>query len=108
MAEHDFTKDLIAEIFGERPELAFLGHLGKSGLSDNLEAFFRRRTSGFLQRFQQAAGQQLVGGSIPTQTAEDFFGGINFQQEAGKFSPETLGLGTSRFRPSQSFNLLRR
>lgn len=108
MAQHDFNQDLINEIFGDRPELAFLGHLGQAGLSNNLEDFFRRRTSSFLNRFQQASGEQLVGGNVPTLTPEDFFGNINFQQEAGRFSPESLGQGTGRFRPPTSFNFFRR
>ena len=109
MAEHnELTQEIIDEIFGEQPGLSFLAHLGKSGVGDNLQDFFRSRTGLFENRFRQAVGQRLLGGDTTALTPNDFFGGINFQQEAGKFSPETLGLGTSRFRPGQSFDFLRR
>lgn len=94
-----FLNDLRSEIFGEQPELAFLGNLGqqRQNLPRNMEDFFRSRTSDFLQRFKQAQGTQLAQGNLPTLTAQDFFGGLDFRNEALRFSPEDRGLGTRGF-----------
>lgn len=98
-----FQQDLISEIFGQRPELAYLGNLGRQNLPRSMEDFFRGQTSNFLRQYQQAQGQQLVGGQIPNMTPEDFFGGLNFQQEFRNFSPMARGLGTRRFSPQTRF-----
>lgn len=86
--------DLISEIFGQRPELAFLGRVGQSGLDQNAQELFRGRTSDFMRRFQQALGQQLTAGQLPTLRPEEFFGGLDLQQEQFRFSPEQRGLST--------------
>ena len=98
-----FQQDLISDIFGERPELAFLGNLGQRNLPRSMEDFFRGQTSNFLRQFQQQVGQQLVGGNLPTLTPQDFFGGLDFQQEFRNFSPAQRGLGTNRFSPQTRF-----
>ena len=71
----DFERSIIEQIFGERPELAFLGQLGQRGLPRSQQQFFRERTGDFMRRFQQAVGQQLTQGQLPTLTPEQFFGG---------------------------------
>ena len=98
-----FRQDLISEIFGERPELAFLGNLGQRNLPRNMQDFFRGQTSNFLRQFQQRIGQQLVAGDLPTLTPQDFFGGLDFQQEFRRFSPAERGMGVSQFAPRTRF-----
>lgn len=98
-----FNRDLIQEIFGERPELAFLGNLARQGLPFSQEQFLRGRASDFLSRFQQSMGQQLLNGAIPTQGPEQFFGNINFQSELDRFSPQERGLSPGRFAPRTRF-----
>jgi hypothetical protein len=98
-----FNKDLLSEIFGERPELAFLGNLGQAGLGKGPEKFLRGKASDFLQRLHQAVGQQMVGGNLPTLTPEDFFGKMNFQQELGQYSPEQRGMETRQYNPFTNF-----
>ena len=97
-------QELINSIFGERPELAFLGALKQQNLPQGLSNFFRGRTSDFLNRFQQSLGSELFQGNLPTQTAQDFFGGFNFRNEALKFSPARRGMGTNQFAPRTRFN----
>ena len=95
---------LISDIFGEDPELAFLEQVGGQGLSQNMQQFFRGQTSNFLSQFQQNLAQQLGQGILPGVNAgRNFFGGLNLQQEAGKFSPQQRGLGTGRFNPQTAF-----
>ena len=100
---NSFNQDLISEIFGERPELAFLGNLDRSGLRPNQQQFLRGRASDFLGRFEQAIGQQLAGGNLPTLLPEDFFRNLNFRNELGRFSPSTRGVGRSRLAPQTRF-----
>lgn len=96
-------QDAISEIFGERPELAFLGNLGESGLAPRGQELFRRRTSDFLNRFQTAVGQQLVSGQLPTLTPESFFGKINFQNEFLRLPPGERGVSSGKFAPPTMF-----
>ena len=105
MTTFNFQQDLISEIFGERPELAFLGNLGQRNLPRSMEDFFRGQTSNFLQQFQQQVGQQLVGGNLPTLTPQDFFGpsNLDFQQRFRDFSPLQRGLGTNQSAPRPRF-----
>jgi len=103
MTTTPFQKDLISEIFGERPELALLGNIGQSGLGQSQQRFLRGNPSEFLGRLQQKIGQQLVQGGLPTLTPESFFGGLNFRDELSKFSPVDRGLGTSQFAPRTQF-----
>src|SRR3990167_6937348 len=103
MTTPNFQQDLISEIFGQKPELAFLGYLGQAGLGQGQERFLRGRASDFLDRLQQAVGQQLVQGGLTTITPEQFFGGLNYKQELGQFTPEQRGMGTSRFAPPTRF-----
>lgn len=98
-----FRDELIREIFGQRPELSYLGNLGQGNLPRNMQDFFRGQTSNYLRQLQQAQGQQLVGGGLPTITPEDFFGGLDFQREFRNFSPLQRGLGTSRLSPRTQF-----
>ena len=98
-----FNQDLISEIFGERPELAFLGHLGESGLGRNQQRVLRGQASNFLGRFQQATGQQLARGNLPTLMPEDFFKNLNFQNEFFRLTPQQRGQQSSRFGPRTSF-----
>lgn len=97
MTTPSFNQDIISEIFGEQPKLSFLGYLGNAKLPKSMEEFFRSRASDFLEQYQQAVGQQLASGKLPTLTPESYFGGLNFRNEALKFSPETRGMGTSQF-----------
>ena len=103
MTTPNFRQDLISEIFGERPELAFLGNLGQAGLNQGQERFFRGRASDFLGRLQQKIGGQLVQGGLPTLTPEEFFGGLNFQEEFRRFSPRDRGMGTAGLAPRTRF-----
>ncbi len=95
---------LIADIFDQDPELAFLEQVGKQDLTQNMQDFFRGQTSNFLRQFQQSLAQQLGQGIVPGVNAgRNFFGGLDFQQEFGKFSPSAKGLGTNRFNPRTQF-----
>lgn len=98
-----FGKDLISEIFGERPELAFLGFLGQSQAPQSMQQFFRGQVANFLGQYQQALGQQLVQGNLPSLTPEKFFGGLNFQNEFNKFSPQQRGFFPGRLTGSARF-----
>lgn len=98
-----FIQDLISEIFGQRPELAFSGNVAQSGLRPNQQRFLRGRASDFLGRFDQAIGGQLTQGDLPTLTPEKFFGNLDFQNELFKFSPRQRGTGSSQFAPRTRF-----
>jgi len=96
--------DLIREIFGADPELAFLEQVGGQGLSQNMQEFFRGQTGNFLRQFNQNLAQQLGQGRLPGINAgRNFFGGLNLREEFGKFSPQQRGLGISRFNPQTRF-----
>lgn len=92
-----FQSDLIAEIFGEAPELAFLGHLKQKNLPKSLEKFFIENTNTFLDQFKAKQAQQLAQGGIPSSGAGSFFEDFDFQEAAAGFSPQRRGLGTSAF-----------
>lgn len=89
-----FMDELIADIFGESPELAFLGHLKEKNLSGSLENFFINNTNTFLDQFKARQAQQLAQGGLPTLEPGKFFKDFDFRQAAGKFSPQRRGLGT--------------
>ena len=97
-----FVSDLIDEIFGEQPKLAFQARLGQSGLNRSGMDFFLRNTGQFLDRFSQGIAGQLGAGQLPTLDPFSFFGpesGFNFNQELLRFSPASRGQGTSQFAP---------
>lgn len=100
-----FQDDLINEIFTDRHDLAFLGALDQQQdrLPQGGAEFFRRRGGDFLDRFQQTLGGQLMGGTLPSLSPQEFFGGLDFQREFFKFSPESRGMSTSRFNPTTRF-----
>ena len=99
-----FQQNLISQIFDQDPELAFLEQVGGQNLPRNLQRFFRGQTNNFLQQFQQSLAQQLSQGTIPGVNAgRDFFGGLDLQQEASKFSPSARGLGANQFNPRHRF-----
>lgn len=98
-----FAKNIISEIFGERPELAFLGFMGESQAPQNMQQFFRGKVGDFLGRYQQALGQQMARGQLPNLTPEQFFSQMDFPQEFSNFSPQQRGffpgrqMGSARF-----------
>lgn len=96
MMTSPFQQDIISEIFGERPELAFLGFLDQAKMPRNMQQFFRGRVGDFLGRYQQALGGQLVQGQLPNLTPQRFFGGLNFQNEFTDFSPQERGFFPGR------------
>ena len=98
-----FREQFISDIFDQQPELAYLGTIGSKNLPESMVRHFRSRTSDFMNRFQQAMGQQLLGGNIPSISPQDFFGGLNFQQEFRNLSPQQRGFGTSRLVPRTQF-----
>ena len=97
-----FNQNLINEIFQERPELAFLGELGRANLPRNLEDVFRSRTSSFLTQLNQRIGSELVQGNLPNIDPAEFFRGA-IQQEQSRLSPEQRGVGTRFFNPRTIF-----
>lgn len=104
MTTPDFNKDLLSEIFGERPELAFQGYLAKSGLGQPQQQFMGGKASDFLTMLQQAVGKQMAGGALPTLTPESFFGGMDFKNEMYQnYGREQRGMGTSQFSPFTQF-----
>lgn len=103
MTTPDFQRDLMAEIFGERPELAFRGYLGQAGLAQSQERFLSGKASEFLGRLQQAVGQQMIQGGLPTLTPEGFFGGMDWQNELYKYGRGERGMRTSQFAPRTQF-----
>ena len=98
-----FNQDLRRQIFGEQPELAFLGHLSRAGLNQQDEQFLRGRAGDFLQRLQQAMGRELVQGGLPTLQPDQFFEGLDFRNELSRFSPEQRGRSMSQFAPRTRF-----
>jgi hypothetical protein len=103
MPTSGFSQDLLAEIFGQQPELALLGQIGRSGLGKRDQRLLRGRTSDFLNRFQQQVGSQLLGGNLNTQSPEDFFGGLNLRNELFNLSPQQRGVNQSQFSPRTRF-----
>ncbi len=100
---NSFNQDLISEIFGQDPELSFLGRLSQSGLRPNQQKSLRGQLPEFLSRLRQSAGSSLVGGNIPTLLNDDFFKNINFRDELFKLSPQQRGQSQSRFSPRTRF-----
>ena len=98
-----FNRELIAELFGQQPSLAFLGHLGQSGLGQGEQQFLRGRAGDFLQRLQQALGGQMVQGMLPTINPDEFFGGMDFRNELNRFTPQQRGRSMSQFAPRTRF-----
>lgn len=96
---NNFNQDLINEIFGQQPELAFLGYLGRSGLDQNDQRFMRGQAGNFLQQLQQTVGQQMAQGGLPTMTPQSYFSGMDWGKELYKYSPQQRGMDTSRFSP---------
>ena len=92
-----FNQDLINEIFGQQPELSFLGHLSQSGLGQNQQKALRGQLPEFLARLRQSAGQQLVQGNIPTLLNDDFFKDLNFRDELFRLSPDQRGQSRGQF-----------
>ncbi len=99
----DFINDVIGNIFGERPQLAFLGNLAQSGLRPQTQKFFRGQAGEFLNRFQQAIGQELVQGKLPSLTPQEFFGNIDFGREQFNFTPRQRGVARGSFAPRTRF-----
>ncbi len=99
----DFINNVIGNIFGERPQLAFLGNLAQSGLRPQTQKFFRGQAGDFLNRFQQAIGQQLVQGQLPSLTPQEFFGNIDFGREQFNFTPRQRGVARGSFAPRTRF-----
>ena len=95
-----FNRDLINEIFGQQPELAFLGYLGRSGLDQNDQEFMRTKAGDFLQRLQQSVGTQMARGGLPTMTPQSFFSGLDWGNELYKYSPQERGQDNSRYAPT--------
>ena len=103
----NFQQQLMQEIFGERPELAFLGHLTRSGLEPGQQKFLRGRASDFLQQLQSGVGRQLVQGGMPTLMPQDFFGGMDFKDELFRYSPRERGMTQGQFAPRTRFQFER-
>ena len=97
--------DFSREVFGQNPELAFLGRLGQAGGGRQMQDYFRRRTGDFLSRFQQQLSRQLLEADPNTfnpsqlSTPEDFFGGINFRNEFLSQAPTQRGFFSGQFAP---------
>ncbi len=100
---NSFNQDLISEIFGQDPELSFLGRLSQSGLRPNQQRTLRGQLPTFLSRLRQSAGRSLVQGNIPTLLNDDFFKNLNFRDELFKLSPGQRGQNRSRFAPRTRF-----
>lgn len=98
-----FNRQVISDIFGQQPELAFLGFLEQQGLRPQQNQLLRSRASDFLNRFQQAVGSQLAGGQLPTLTPQQFFGGLDFRNELAQLTPQERGIQSSRFAPRTRF-----
>ena len=101
-------QDLTSDVLGQRPELAFLGKLSQAGGSRGMQDFYRRRTGDFLSQFQGRLAQQLMGagpGFDPNSLTkpEDFFGGINFQQDFLSRPPQERGFFSSQYAPKTRY-----
>lgn len=96
-------------VFGQNPELAFLGHLDRAGGTRSLQQFFRNRVGDFQRRYQAHVSRQLMEADPETfdpatlTRPEQFFGGLNFQEEFAGYSPEEQGSFPHRFAPKTRF-----
>ncbi len=103
-----FREEFISDIFGQKPELAYLGTMGRQNMPESMERYFRANTSDWVQRFKQRMGQQLLDRNLNIIEPEEFFGGLNFEQEFRNLSPQQRGFGTSRLAPRTQFDFLPR
>lgn len=103
-------QDIFQDVFSRQPEMAFLGSLSQQGGTQGMQDYFRRRTGEFQQRFQQHLSRQMLDADPNTfdpnkdlTRAEDFFGGLNFQEEFLKQSPTSRGFFSGQFAPKTRF-----
>jgi hypothetical protein len=94
-------QDILKEIFGERPELAYQGRLAQAGGRPRFQDFFRQRQQDFMQQFQGQVGRDLLEGKPLDQvtTPESFFGGLDFQSEFRRTAPTQRGFFSANFAP---------
>ena len=93
--------DFAREAFGEKPELAFQGHLARAGGGRRLQDYYRQRSSDFLNQFQGQVGRELLEGRGPDELTrpEEFFGRINFQDQFSSIAPTQRGFFSSSLSP---------
>ena len=98
------------DVFGRDPSLAFLGRAQQAGGGRGMQDFFRNRTGDFLRRYQAHLSRQFLEADPQNfdpnrdlSRSEDFFGGLNFQNEYLSQTPEERGFFPSRFAPKTRF-----
>ena len=98
------------DVFANDPSQAFLGRLSQAGGSRAMQEFFRNRTGDFLRRYQSIVNRELLEAdpnnfdpNRDLTRSEDFFGGLNFQQEFQSQAPEERGFFSGRFAPRARF-----
>jgi len=98
------------DILGESPELTFFsfqdqfgGQGSPGGGGQNQRNFFRGQFRNFFNEFLGIRGQGLREGRFPTDTFQDFMGGIDFGQRFAQIAPSLRGAGTAQFAPSTRF-----
>ena len=103
-------QDISRDVFGQNPDMAFLGRLGQANLPQGQQNYFRRNVGDFLSRFQQHLSQQFLQAdpnnfnpNTDLSRSEDYFGGLNFQNEYLKQSPTSRGFFSGQFAPRTRF-----
>ena len=100
------------DMFNRNPELAFLGSAAQAGGGQRMQDFFRARAGDFLTRFQQHISQQLLRGGPEFRMndpqsglthAEDYFQGLNYQNEYQRYSPQQRGVLSGLTAPRTRF-----
>lgn len=95
------------DFFLQEPEFGYLGALGQKNMPKNMADFFRGNAGRFLQRYNEALSQQVVGGQLPTLNPFDFFSGASgqftFENEFAKEAPTQRGFFSGRFAPNTRF-----
>lgn len=93
------------DVYGNDPALAFLGRLEQAGGTPAMQDYFRNQTGDFLRQFQAHLSRQFLESDPETfdpnnlSRAEDYFGGLNFQEEYLRQTPEQRGFFPARFAP---------
>lgn len=102
----DFTNDLLRELIGQEPSLAFFGRLANIDLTPLQRRFFETQRGRFEDRFAGQLSSLIQGGTPASQlpTFEDFLSDIDFGREFFSTPPSLRpGSGRSRFAPPTRF-----
>ena len=101
LGDPDFLKNLL----GEEPRLSFFSQVNRLGGTGTPQGrFFNTQFENFQNEFFGRLGGQIQGGQFPSQTFDEFLGGIDFNRRFRSLAPSLRGQGgQARFRPPTQF-----